>query len=94
MNLYESKGVLDSDLEPLIKEANKKRVKRFYAGVDVINKLADKKVCSSCVPLLCPAKLTYYLADKKDMQVEVIVGILLDSNVTHYPIIGVFDSKI
>ncbi len=35
MNLYESKGVLDSDLEPLIKEANQKRVESFYAGVDV-----------------------------------------------------------
>jgi len=58
MNLYESKGVLDSDLEPLIKEANQKRVERFYAGVDVIYKPADKKVCS-CVPLLCPAKVTY-----------------------------------
>ena len=91
MNLYESKDVLDSDLESLIKEANKKRVERFYAGVDVIYKPADKMVCS-CVPLLCPAKVTYYLADEKDMQVEVIVGILLDSHGTPYPVIGVFDS--
>ena len=91
MNLYESKGVLDSDLESLIKEANQKRVERFYAGVDVIYKPADKRVCS-CVPLLCPAKVAYYLADERDMQVEVIVGILLDSHGTPYPVIGVFDS--
>jgi hypothetical protein len=91
VNLYESKGVLDSDLEPLIKEANQKRVERFYAGVDIMYKPADKKVCS-CVPLLCPAKVTYYLADEKDMQVEVIVGILSYSLGTPYPVIGVFDS--
>ena len=61
----------------------------MLVGVDVIYNPADKKVCS-CVPLLCPAKVPYYLADEKGMQVEVIVGILLDSHSTPYPVIGVF----
>ena len=64
MHLYESHGVYDTELESLIKESNQKRIDKFYAGVDVIYKPNDRKVCT-CVPLLCPAKVYYSVAAEK-----------------------------
>jgi hypothetical protein len=91
MHLYESNGVLDTELESLIKDANGKRIDKFYAGVDVIYKPTGRKV-ASCVPLLCPARVFYSVADEKDLHCDVIVGILLDSHGSPYPIIAVYDA--
>lgn len=91
MHLYESNGVLDTELESLIKDANGKRIDKFYAGVDVIYKPTGRKV-ASCVPLLCPARVFYAVADEKDLHCDVIVGILLDSHGSPYPIIAVYDA--
>lgn len=91
MHLYESHGVYDTELESLIKESNQKRIDKFYAGVDVIYKPNDRKVCT-CVPLLCPAKVYYSVAAEKDLQYDVIVGIMVDSHNSPVPVIAVFDA--
>jgi hypothetical protein len=91
MHLYESNGVLDAELESLVKEANGNRIEKFYAGVDVIYKPIGRKV-ASCVPLLCPARVFYSVADEKDLHCDVIVGIMLDSHGSPYPIIAVYDA--
>ena len=80
MNLYESNGVLDPEFESLVKESNDKRIEKFYAGVDVIYKPANRNVCS-CVPLLCPARVYYFLSNeiRDKLAQNVIVGVLLDS---------------
>jgi hypothetical protein len=75
MNLYQSIGVYDQDLEMQLKVgANEKRVEKFYAGVDVIYKTDDRKVFC-CLPLLCPTKVHYDDPITCTVQSEIIVGI-------------------
>lgn len=92
MNLYQSVGVLDSELELQLKDgrANEKRLDKFYAGVDVIYK-TEKKV-HSCVPLLCPAKVYYDDASSGASQCEVMVGIIHDGHNSTVPVVAVYDS--
>lgn len=89
MNLYQSTGVYNSELEHQLSEGNEKRIEKFYAGVDVIFK-ADRKVFS-CLPLLCPAKV-YYDAAAGGSECEVIVGIIYDGHNSAIPVIALYDS--
>ena len=91
MHLYNSNGVYDSELESLIKQSNEKRIDKFYAGVDVIYKPSNRKVCS-CVPLLCPAKVYYSVADETKLRCEVIVGIIYDSHNSAVPVLAIYDA--
>jgi hypothetical protein len=92
MNLYKSHGVLDSEFESLVSENNEKRIEKFYAGVDVIYKPTDRKVFS-CVPLLCPARVFHSSADdERELQCDVVVGILLDRHGSPFPLIAVYDA--
>ena len=92
MNLYKSHGVLDSEFESLVLETNEKRIEKFYAGVDVIYKPTDRKVFC-CVPLLCPARVFHSSADdERELQCDVVVGILLDRHGSPFPLIAVYDA--
>ena len=69
----------------------KKKLDKFYAGIDVIYKPSGKNVCN-CLPVLCPAKVYYSLGDDKGLQCDVIVGILYDSHNIAYPITAIYDA--
>ena len=88
MNLYNSIGVLDSDLELQIQTENEKRVNKLYMGVDVIFK-PDGKAYIISYPLMCPARVFYVLNGKE--KVEIFVGIIVDGKNGCYPLQAVYD---
>ena len=87
MNLYNSIGVLDSDLELQIQKENEKRVNKLYMGVDVIFKPDGKAYIS--YPLMCPARVFYVLNGEE--KVEIFVGIIVDGKNGCYPLQAVYD---
>ena len=94
MNLYQSIGVYDQDLEMQLKDgANEKRIEKFYVGVDVIYKTDERKVFC-CLPLLCPAKVHYHDPITCTVQSEIIVGIFHHDghNSNTVAIIAIYDA--
>jgi len=87
MNLYNSVGVLDSDLELQIQKENEKRVNKLYMGVDVIFKPDAKAYIS--YPLMCPARVFYVLNGEE--KVEIFVGVIVDGKNGCYPLQAVYD---
>ena len=87
MNLYNSVGVLDSDLELQIQKENEKRVNKLYMGVDVIFKPDGKAYIS--YPLMCPARVFYVLNGEE--KVEIFVGIIVDGKNGCYLLQAVYD---